>query len=339
MSHASHAASSAEPASPATPASPASPAKPTNAGTATRRPTPNRPPRTNRRRRAEKVMAALFLAPTVVGIVIFTVVPIVGSVLLSFFHWNVIDSPRYAGTSNYTDTFTDSTVLVSFGNTLVFMFFAVALQMAVALTLAIALRGRMPNWVRSVFRSVFFFPLVLSAASISVVMKYLFNQDFGVVNWALGQFGIASVPWLTSDTWAMVTVVLVYVWQQFGFSFLLFIGGLNNIPKEMYEAASVDGATGFRLHWRITLPLLSPTLLVASVVGIINALQVFDQPYVLTDGGPGDSTRTAVMVVYQSAFEELRFGRASAIGVLLFALILAVTALQFRLSRRLVHYQ
>ncbi|MFJ4626563.1 carbohydrate ABC transporter permease [Streptomyces sp. NPDC088847] len=291
------------------------------------------------RDRGTRLLATLFLAPTVVGIVVFTVVPIVGSVALSLFHWNVIDPPRFAGGTNYRTTFTDSTVLVSFRNTLVFMVLAVTLQLLIALSLALALNGRMPVWLRSLFRSAFFFPLVLSAASISVVMKYLFNQDFGVVNWLIGLVGIAPVPWLTSEHAAMATVILVYVWQQFGFSFLLFIGGLNNIPKEIHEAAALDGATGLRKHLGITLPLLSPTLLVASVVGIINALQVFEQPYVLTDGGPGDATRTVVMVIYERAFEQLDFGEASAVGVLLFALIMAVTALQFRLSRRFVHYQ
>ncbi|MFD5233736.1 carbohydrate ABC transporter permease [Streptomyces qaidamensis] len=291
------------------------------------------------RDRGTRLLATLFLAPTIVGIVVFTVVPIVGSVILSLFHWNVIDSPSYAGLSNYGEVFGDETVLVSFRNTLVFMVFAVALQLLVALALALTLNGRMPVWLRSVFRSAFFFPLVLSAASISVVMKYLFNQDFGVINWLLGFVGIAPVPWLTSENAAMATVVLVYVWQQFGFSFLLFVGGLNNIPKEIHEAAALDGATGLRKHLAVTLPLLSPTLLVASVVGIINALQVFEQPYVLTNGGPGDSTRTVVMVIYETAFEQLRFGEASAVGVLLFVLIMAVTALQFRLSRRFVHYQ
>ncbi|MEU0388263.1 carbohydrate ABC transporter permease [Streptomyces chartreusis] len=296
-------------------------------------------PRPSARDRGTRLLATLFLAPTIVGIVVFTVVPIVGSVVLSLFHWNVIDSPRFAGGSNYGAVFGDETVLVSFRNTLVFMVIAVALQLLVALALALTLNGRMPVWLRSVFRSAFFFPLVLSAASISVVMKYLFNQDFGVVNWLLGFVGIAPVPWLTSENAAMATVVLVYVWQQFGFSFLLFVGGLNNIPKEIHEAASLDGATGLRKHLSVTLPLLSPTLLVASVVGIINALQVFEQPYVLTNGGPGDSTRTVVMVIYETAFEQLRFGEASAVGVLLFVLIMAVTALQFRLSRRFVHYQ
>ena len=149
---------------------------------------------------------------------------------------------------------------------------------------------------------------------------------------------MADVPWLTSTHGAMIVVILVYVWQNFGFSFLLFLGGLSSIPKEVYEAAQVDGATGWKQFWRITFPLVSPTTLVASVMAIISALQIFDQPYVLTRGGPGDSTRTAVMVIYESAFKQLEFGRASAIGIVLTVVIMLVTAVQFRLSRRFVFY-
>ena len=189
------------------------------------------------------------------------------------------------------------------------------------------------------FRSAFFFPLILSAASVSIFMRYLFNEQFGVVNWFLSLVGIPAVPWLTTPGGSAAVVILVYVWQNFGFSFLLFIGGLASIPVETYEAASIDGATGWRKHLHVTLPLLSPTTLVASVMAIISALQVFDQPYVLTRGGPGDSTRTAVMVIFESAFQRLEFGQASAIGVLLTLIIMAITAAQFRLSKRFVFYQ
>ena len=215
---------------------------------------------------------------------------------------------------------------------------AVTLQLAVALVLAVLVNTRMPGLLKSFFRSVLFFPLVLSAASVSIIMGYLFNENFGLVNHVLNLLGMADVPWLTSTHGAMIVVVLVYVWQNFGFSFLLFLGGLSSIPKEVYEAAQVDGATGWKQFWRITFPLVSPTTLVASVMAIISALQIFDQPYVLTRGGPGDSTRTAVMVIYESAFKQLEFGRASAIGIVLTVVIMLVTAVQFRLSRRFVFY-
>lgn len=285
-----------------------------------------------------KLLIGLFLAPTVIGLGLFTFLPILASVVLAFFSWDIITPPRFVGLENFVDIAADPTIRVSFLNTIGFVVVAVTLQLAVALVLAVLVNTRMPGLLKSFFRSVLFFPLVLSAASVSIIMGYLFNENFGLVNHVLNLLGMADVPWLTSTHGAMIVVVLVYVWQNFGFSFLLFLGGLSSIPKEVYEAAQVDGATGWKQFWRITFPLVSPTTLVASVMAIISALQIFDQPYVLTRGGPGDSTRTAVMVIYESAFKQLEFGRASAIGIVLTVVIMLVTAVQFRLSRRFVFY-
>ena len=285
-----------------------------------------------------KLLIGLFLAPTVIGLGLFTFLPILASVVLAFFSWDIITPPRFVGLENFVDIAADPTIRVSFLNTIGFVVVAVTLQLAVALVLAVLVNTRMPGLLKSFFRSVLFFPLVLSAASVSIIMGYLFNENFGLVNHVLNLLGMADVPWLTSTHGATIVVVLVYVWQNFGFSFLLFLGGLSSIPKEVYEAAQVDGATGWKQFWRITFPLVSPTTLVASVMAIISALQIFDQPYVLTRGGPGDSTRTAVMVIYESAFKQLEFGRASAIGIVLTVVIMLVTAVQFRLSRRFVFY-
>lgn len=285
-----------------------------------------------------KLLIGLFLAPTIIGLGLFTFLPILASVVLAFFSWDIITPPRFVGLENFADIAADPTIRVSFLNTIGFVVVAVTLQLAVALVLAVLVNTRMPGLLKSFFRSVLFFPLVLSAASVSIIMGYLFNENFGLVNHVLNLLGMADVPWLTSTRGAMTVVILVYVWQNFGFSFLLFLGGLSSIPKEVYEAAQVDGATGWKQFWRITFPLVSPTTLVASVMAIISALQIFDQPYVLTRGGPGDSTRTAVMVIYESAFKQLQFGRASAIGIVLTVVIMLVTAVQFRLSRRFVFY-
>jgi multiple sugar transport system permease protein len=289
--------------------------------------------------RSERLLVWLFLLPTVGGLALFTLVPILASFLLAFFQWDIISSPKWVGLHNFGDIAADATVRRSFLNTIGFVIVAVALQLGIALWLATLVQSRLPGWLQGVFRSAFFFPLVLSAASVSLVMAYLFNADFGLVNGVLNAFGIADVQWLSTASGATVVVLLVYVWQSFGFSFLLFLGGLASIPKEVYEASELDGAKGWARFRQITLPLVSPTLLVATVMAMIAALQIFDQPWVLTRGGPGDSTRTAVMMIYQSGFQELQFGRASAIGIVLTLLILAVTAIQFRLSRRYVFYQ
>ncbi|MGN6443537.1 MAG: carbohydrate ABC transporter permease [Arthrobacter sp.] len=302
-------------------------------------PRPTVKPPAARRSFIERWLARIFLAPTVLGMALFTFLPIIASLVLAFFRWDIISAPQFVGFANFAALAQDPTVRVSFLNTIVFVVVAVILQLGIALGLASMLQARMPSWLRVFLRSTFFFPLVLSAASVSIFMRYMFNEQFGVVNWLLSLVGIPAVPWLTSPTASAAVVVLVYVWQNFGFSFLLFLGALTNIPKELHEAANLDGATGWKQFSNVTLPLISPTVLVASVMAIISALQVFDQPYVLTNGGPGDSTRTAVMVIFESAFQQLEFGKASAIGLVLTVLILAVTALQFRLSRRFVFYQ
>lgn len=303
-------------------------------------PAPHVPHPVGRRsRRAEKIMIVVFLLPTLGGIALFTLVPIIASIVLAFFHWDVITAPRFAGADNFTDMVADPTVRRAFVNTFGFVVVAVALQLAIALGLAVLVQSKMPSWMRSLFRSALFFPLILSAASVSLIMAYLFNEDFGLINQVLALVNLGPVPWLTSGPGAAIVVILVYVWQNFGFSFLLFVGGLASIPRDVYEASSIDGVTGWKQFRNITLPLVSPTMLVASVMAIISALQIFDQPYVLTRGGPGDSTRTAVMVIYESAFQQLQFGRASAIGIVLTLIIIAVTFAQFRLSRRFVFYQ
>ncbi|RRD46355.1 carbohydrate ABC transporter permease [Tessaracoccus sp. OH4464_COT-324] len=284
------------------------------------------------------VLTWLFLTPTLIGLGLFTFLPILASIALAFFQWDIITDPQFVGLQNFAEIASDPTIRVSFLNTIGFVVVAVTLQLALALGLAVLVNTKMPNVLKSFFRSVLFFPLILSAASVSIIMSYLFNENFGLVNHFLNKLGIGDVPWLTSSGGATAVVVLVYVWQNFGFSFLLFLGGLASIPKEVHEAGQVDGATSWQQFWRITFPLVSPTTLVASVMAIISALQIFDQPYVLTRGGPGDSTRTAVMVIYESAFKQLEFGKASAIGIILTILIMLVTALQFRLSRRFVFY-
>lgn len=290
------------------------------------------------KKRGNRLLIWVFLAPTVIGLGLFSFVPIVGSFVLAFFRWDIITAPEFIGIGNFVDLATNPTVRVSFLNTIGFVVVAVTLQIAVALLLAVLVQSKMPNWLRTFFRSALFFPLILSAASVSLVMAYLFNQEFGLINQILSWVGIGKVGWLTTGFGAKVVVLLVYVWQNFGFTFLLFLGGVSAIPKEVYEASSLDGATGWTQFRQITLPLVSPTMLVASVMAIISALQIFDQPYVLTRGGPGDETRTAVMVIYESAFQQLDFGLASAIGIVLTVLIMLVTAAQFQLSKRYVFY-
>lgn len=286
------------------------------------------------------LMGFLFVLPTMLGLLVFIIGPVVVSFVLSLFEWDILSDPRYVGPKNYTRLVGDEVILTSFRNTAVFVLMAVSLQTVLSLLLALAIQQkRMRTWARYLFRSIFFLPLLTSGATISIVLAYMFQKEFGPVNYYLGLLGIPRISWLNSSQMSLITVMLTYVWHQLGFTLIIFIGGLGNISKELLDAADMDGASGFPRLWFIIIPLISPTLLFAGVVGVINALQVFSEPYVMTKGGPGDSSRSVVMTIYQSAFQNLEVGYGSAIAVILFLVIMLVTAIQFYLSKRWVFYQ
>lgn len=290
-----------------------------------------------RRRRA--LMGYLFVLPTILGILTFTAGPVLFSFGLSFYKWNVFKPPSFIGGSNYSRLFTDERVLISFANSAKFVLLAISLQIIFALLLALALRSRMATWMRYYFRTAFFLPFLLSGAATGVVLSYLLHREFGVVNYYLGFLGVPRIPWTNSADVVLYTIVLAYLWQFIGFTLIAMLGGLSNISTEILDAAEVDGAEGWRWLWNIILPMMSPTILFSAVVGVIGGLQVFDQPYVMTRGGPGDASRTVVMTLYESAFKNQELGYASAIAVILFIVIMIVTAFQFAMSRRWVFYQ
>lgn len=289
------------------------------------------------RRRA--AMALLFLLPTLAGLLVFSVGPVLFSLGLSLYRWDIVDPARFVGLHNYQRLIHDPQVLTSFRNTAVFVVLDVALQTLVGLGLALSLFRLRAIWLRYLFRSALFLPLITSGAAVAVLLSYMFNEDLGVINYYIGSIGLPRIHWLNDPSGAMVTIVLTAVWQQQGFTFLVFLGGLGAISKEILEAADVDGAGGWSRLRFIILPLLSPSILFVAVIGAINALQVITEPNVMTQGGPGDATRTVVMVIYQSAFQYLQLGYGAAITTVLFVAILGVTAVQFRISNRWVFYQ
>mgnify|MGYP002382454849 CR=1 FL=1 len=197
----------------------------------------------------------------------------------------------------------------------------------------------MPTWMRYYFRTSFFLPFLLSGAATGVVLSYLLHREFGVVNYYLGFLGVPRIPWLISSDIVLYTLVITYIWQNIGFTLIGFLGGLSNISTEVLDAADVDGAHGWRRLWHVILPMLSPSILFAAVVGVIGGVQIFDQPYIMTRGGPGDASRTAVMTMYEAAFKNQEIGYGSSIAVILFITIMIVTAIQFGFSKRWVFYQ
>lgn len=288
-------------------------------------------------RRRETRFAWLLILPTVLFVGLFTAVPIVFSFVLSLFSYSVISPAHWVGLANYDTLLHDGNAQHAFYVTILLAVGIVIAEVAFGLALAVAVQRRM-NWARSIYRSAFFVPLLVSGASISIVMSYIFDPQFGVLNYYLNLLGLPQVPWLNSPWGAIATIMIVVTWQQLGFTFIVFSAALGAVPKELIEAARTDGAGGWRIFRKITVPLISPSILFTVTVGIIGALQLFDQPYVLTHGGPGNATQTVVLEMYEQAFQNLRFGYASAISVVLFIVVLIATFLQFRISRKWVFY-
>ena len=211
------------------------------------------------RRRA--LLGYVFLLPTFLGILVFSAGPVIVSLGLSFFAWNVFDPPEFLALDNYLRFFSDGRILIGFSNTAKMVSLAVIIEMVLAFALALGVQRTTRAALRYFFRSAFFLPLLTSAATISIVMAYMFHSQFGVINYYLGLLGVPRIPWLEQAQWALLSVVLVYVWHRLGFTFIVFSGGLGNLPKEVLEAADVDGATGWRRLWYIVLPMLSPSIL------------------------------------------------------------------------------
>ncbi|WP_422934407.1 carbohydrate ABC transporter permease [Sinomonas sp. P47F7] len=299
---------------------------------------PTRRRNANRAHRREAAFGWLMIALSALTILVFTAAPIVFTFALSFFSWDIISPPEFVGLQNFAHLAADTAVIHSFGVTALLAVLIVVLQIVIGLAMAILVQQRVSTWARSIFRTAFFLPLLVSAASISIVFSYLFDDHFGVINYYLQLVGLPQMQWLSSQGGATATIVIVAVWQQLGFVFILFVAALGSLPKDVLEAVSIDGSGPIRTFFSIKLPLISPTIFFASVIGLINAMQIFDQPYVMTKGGPGDATTTTVMLIYRTAFQNIQFGYGSAISVVLFVLLLAITGLQFYISRKWVFY-
>ncbi len=290
------------------------------------------------RRRREGAFGYAMIGASFALIIVFTLLPIAASLGLSFFSWDIISPPRFVGTENYERLAADNHVVNSFVVTLGLAVAIVLLQLVIGMALAVLVQQRRRSWVRGLFRTIYYLPLLASTAAASVFMGYIFNERFGVVNYYLALLGLPDVPWLTSSTGASATIVMVAVWQSVGFTFVLFVAALSSLPRDVLEAVALDGAGPVRTFFSVKLPLISPTVFFASVVNLINAMQLFDQPFIMTSGGPGTSTTTTTMIIYQTAFQNLQFGYGSAISMVLFAVLIAMTGVQFLVARRWVFY-
>ena len=286
----------------------------------------------------------LFLLPGLLVVMAFTVFPVVFAIAISFTEWNLVAPPRFIGLANFTNLFMQD---VLFGQISVNMAFyvltIVPLQTSLSLLLALALSR--PLRSMRVFRGIYYMPVITTIVAAAIVFQFMFDRDYGLINaplWWLGDvLGIRVSPpnWLGSSQWSKWAVVILTLWKNVGFTTLLFLAALQSLPKEVQEAALIDGANRRQRLFRITLPLISPTTFFVVVILIIGAFKLFDEPFVMTRGGPAGSSTTAVMYIYQTAFNYSNMGKASAIALVLFVVILAITLLQQRLQRRWVYYE
>lgn len=288
----------------------------------------------SRTARKETLAAALFLLPNLLGFLFLTAIPVIASFVLSFFNWKLINAPSFVGLNNFIELFTDDLFWKSTLNTAVFVFVKVPLSIAIALFLAIVLNRKLIG--RDLFRTIVFLPVICSSVSVALIWQPLFDQSSGLLNVIVGALGGKPIPWLSSTKWAMPSVIGVAVWKEVGYAMVIFLAGLQGIPRTYYEAAKVDGSNVFQEFFHITVPLISPTTFFVLVTSIIGAFQVFDLTTVLTQGGPGNATNTLVMYIYQSGFRNFRMGYASALAMMLFLIVLALTLAQNRSSKEWV---
>ena len=287
----------------------------------------------------EALWGFLFIFPTYLGFAIFILGPVVAVAGMSFTKFDVLTGAEFTGLTNYYRLFSDERLRNVYTNTFVFTIFAVFFNVSIGLALAVLLNRRLPRLLRNFFRSVYFFPLLIAHTYVAVIWQFLYQRDTGVINYYFSLLGIAPISWLGSAAWVLPSVIIMDVWKNTGFAMIIFLAGLQNIPKDYYEAARLDGAGAAQLFLRITFPLLSPTIFFVLVIFMIGAIQVFDTIIVLTGGGPGDASRSVVIYIYEQAFQNFDLGYASTVAMTLFVIILLFTLLQFWFSRRWVHYE
>lgn len=280
--------------------------------------------------------AVFFLAPSFIPLLLFTLWPMGQSIWMSLHKWNLISDPTWIGLANYAKLLGDPTVGKVFGHTLTYVLGYLPLVYLGGLALALALNQKLP--ARGFLRAVYFVPVITSWVVVALVWKWILNPSNGVVNAILGSLGLPQPGWWTDPSWAMASVVLASAWKDLGFVMVILLAGLQGISGELYEAARIDGASWWAQLRHVTLPLLTPSSFFVLVISLINGFQVFDQVFVMTNGGPQGASQVVVGQIYDLTFRYGRAGEAAALSWLLFAVILLITLVQMWGQKRWVHY-
>ncbi|WP_348786573.1 sugar ABC transporter permease [Leifsonia sp. NPDC080035] len=292
---------------------------------------PRRSPRSLRRRSI--LIGWSFILPNFLGFALFTLVPVIAAFVLAFMNWDAYNPPTWAGFGNFLRLFRDDDFRVALTNTVLYAIGHVPLTLAFSLGLALLLNQKLRGI--AFFRVAIFFPYITSLVAIAIVWNMLFDPTSGPINQFLHAIGIADAPgWTASTTWALPAVIITSVWRDMGYYMVLFLAGLQAIPREYYEAAQMDGAGRWRSFWNVTLPSLRPTTFLVLVLLSVSSFKVFDLIFVMTQGGPGRATLVLSQLIYQDGIINGEFGYSSAISLVLFLIVLLVTVFQFRIQQR-----
>ena len=285
----------------------------------------------------ERRAAILFLAPALAVILLFFLLPAAASLLLSLTDFDIyaladVRNIRLIGLRNYSDLLGNALFWKALGNTLYYALVGGPLTVIVSLAMALLVNAKAARW-KPLFRTVYFAPVVTTIVAVAVVWKYLYHPRFGLLDRGLGLLGIAPIDWLGDPHWAMPAIILLSIWKNFGYTMMIFVAALQGIPDELYEAARIDGANGLQQFRHITLPMLGPTFVFVGIITAIGFLQLFPEPYVMTGGGPVNSTLSVVMLMYEQGFKFWRIGFAAAVAFLLFLVIGVATLLQLKAQK------
>ena len=274
----------------------------------------------------------LLISPYLVFFGAFVAYPLIFSLILLFHRWNIVTPMEWVGARNFIRVAADGLFYKSVLNTVLFLLIHIPLQVVVAIGFAMMLNARV--WGRGFFRAVYFFPVVVSGVAVTILWQQVYANDYGILNTLLQAAGLPAVPWITDPSIAMPSIAIMATWKNVGIYIVLFLAGLQSIPADLYEAASIDGATPLQRFWRITLPMLNPTVSVIVILSTIGGFSLFIEPYVLTGGGPMQSTLSAMLYIYNQAFYFSHMGYAATLGVLYALVILTVVLLQRKVIER-----
>jgi multiple sugar transport system permease protein len=274
----------------------------------------------------------LFIAPNLMLFTVFVFFPLLYAAYISVHQWSLIDTPEFVAAKNYTRLVSDGQFWQALKNTVIYSVATVPTSLFLGLMLAIGLNRNLV--ARSLLRSLYFLPVVVSSVATAVIAAWLFNDNYGIVNALLRKIGVGPIAWLSTPQWALPSIIITTLWVRIGFCMVVYLAALQSISPSYYEAARMDGATRLQQFWFVTWPLLRPTTFLLLILNVIYSFQVFDLIYVMTGGGPGFSTTMVVQYIYQAAFASGEMGYATAMGMVLFVMILIFTLIQWRINRR-----